>query len=38
PLILNPIPGVPVLGTESRYDGSLQLEGLFLTFGLSWYF
>ncbi len=38
PLILNPVPGVPVLGTESRYDGSLQEEGLYFTFGLSWYF
>ena len=38
PLILNPVPGTPVLGVESRYDGSLQEEGLYFTFGLSWYF
>jgi len=38
PLVLNPVPGVPVLGVESRYDGSLQEEGLYFTFGLSWYF
>jgi hypothetical protein len=38
PLVLNPVPGVPVLGVESRYDGSLQEEGVYVTFGLSWYF
>ena len=37
-LVLNPVPGAPVVGTQSVYDGSLKEEGVYLSFGLSWYF
>ncbi|HPF13091.1 MAG: outer membrane beta-barrel protein [Planctomycetes bacterium] len=37
-LRLNPVPGAPVVGSESTYDGSLKEEGLYGTIGLSWYF
>lgn len=37
-LELTPQPGVGILGETSAYDGSLKERGLYLTFGLSWYF
>ncbi len=37
-LVLDPVPGAPVLGTPSVYQGSLKEEGVYLTVGLSWYF
>ena len=38
-LVLDPLPpGTPVFGSPSVYDGKLTEEGLYLSFGLSWYF
>jgi len=37
-LVLDPIPGTPVLGNPSVYEGSLEEEGVYISFGLSWYF
>ncbi|MFT7677257.1 MAG: hypothetical protein ACI8QC_001235 [Planctomycetota bacterium] len=37
-LELTPQPGVGILGETSTYAGSLEERGLYLSFGLSWYF
>ena len=37
-LVLNPYPTVPGFDTPTTYDGELLESGLYLTFGLSWFF
>ena len=37
-LELTPTPGTGILGETTTYDGSLNEEGVYLAFGLSWYF
>ncbi len=37
-LELTPTPGSGIFGETSSYEGSLKEEGLYFSFGLSWYF